>query len=97
MNRRRFLKGLAASAAAVTVAIKTERELHRHIYDRPVVQAEGFGLAPLKQEGSTIGFYGATPVSKPMYLPNTSDNDIGMYRASDDTLKLVVGGRTQLV
>jgi len=64
MNRRLFLKGLVASAAAATVAIKTERELHRQIYDRPVVQDTGFGLAQAKPEGSTIGFYGTMPVDQ---------------------------------
>ncbi len=44
MDRRLFLKGLALSAAGATIPLKSERELHRHIYDDPLIQEEGFGL-----------------------------------------------------
>ncbi len=72
MNKRQFLKGLLASAAAATVTIKTERELHRHIYDRPTVQTEGFGLAPLKAEGTSVPY---DPVVPPYSF--TDDPDVG--------------------
>ena len=88
MNRRHFLKGLAASAAAATVAIKTERELHRQIYDRPVVQTEGFGLIQAKPEGGRM-LYEAPSV--PRYIFK-QDTDVGMYCPSKDTLTLVAGG-----
>ena len=84
MNRRLFMKGLALSAAAATVIVKTDPW-----------EGRVFGLAPVKPEDSTIGFYGATP-STPLFLPNVADNDIGMYCTSDDTLKLVVGSSARL-
>ena len=52
------------SAAAATVAVKTERELHRHIYDRPTVQTKGFGLAQVKPEGGRM-LYDDTEWLKP--------------------------------
>ena len=54
IDRRLFLKGLALSAAGAAIPLKSERELHRQIYDDPVVQTEGFGLAPVKREGSAM-------------------------------------------
>ncbi len=59
-TRRLFLKGLCLSAAGATLPLLSEREAHRHIYDRPVVQEEGFGLAPVKREGSAM-LYEASP------------------------------------
>lgn len=53
-TRRLFLKGLCLSAAGATLPLLSERELHRQIYDDPVVQEVGFGLAPVKREGSAM-------------------------------------------
>ena len=56
IDRRLFLKGLALSAAGAAIPLKSERELHRQIYDDPIVQTKGFGLAPVKREGSSTPY-----------------------------------------
>ncbi len=55
-TRRLFLKGLCLSAAGATLPLLSEREAHRQIYDDPVVQEVGFGLAPVKAEGTKVAY-----------------------------------------
>jgi len=54
VNRRLFLKGLCLSAAAATVTLRTKGRGDYQIYDDPTVQTEGFGLAPVKAEGTSV-------------------------------------------
>lgn len=68
ISRRTLLKGAAAASVAALVPTLSKR-YHRYwierapkgrgdyqIYDRPTVQTEGFGLAPLKAEGTSVPF-----------------------------------------
>lgn len=67
ITRRNLLKGAAAgvvasAAAATLIRLSSERAKFRQVYDRPMVQTEGFGLAPIKREG---GFYYVDPADDP--------------------------------
>lgn len=68
ISRRTLLKGAAAASVAALVPTLSKR-YHRYwierapkgrgdyqIYDRPTVQTEGFGLAPLKAEGTSVPY-----------------------------------------
>lgn len=59
LSRRTLLKGAASgivASAAASFSIRSKREQHRRIYDRPTVQTSGFGLARVKREGEHVPY-----------------------------------------
>jgi len=53
ITRRTLLKGLAAASAAALVPTLSKGRGDYQIYDDPIIQTEGFGLAQVKPEGGT--------------------------------------------